>query len=67
MANHNRIPIPHDNLKARVAMWAAVTGNRQYMLARELGISKSMLSQVLSGGKSDGKYRDRIVEHTNIS
>lgn len=67
MAKGTHIPIPNNNLKARVALWSAVTGNRQYILAQELGISRSMLSQVLSGSKADSKYRDRIVERTNIS
>lgn len=62
-----RIPVPTDNLKARVVVWSAVTGTHQYTLAHELGISKSMLSQVLSGKKPDAKYREQILERTQIA
>ena len=63
----DRIIVPANNLKARVAVWSAVTGRRQCELASELGIGKSMLSQMLNGYKSPEKHAERIIELTKIA
>lgn len=63
----HKIHIPAENLKARVVLWSAVTGTHQYRLAEELGISRSMLSQLLNGKKPDGKYRQQIIDRTHIA
>lgn len=62
-----KIIVPADNLKARVAVWSAVTGKHQCELAYELGIGKSMLSQMLNGYKSPEKHAARILELTKIA
>ena len=62
-----RIIVPANNLKARVAVWSAVTGRRQCELAQELGIGKSMLSQILNGRKAPDTHAARILELTKIA
>jgi|GEM_PF-6752033 len=67
MAKIQESMIPESDLKVRIAVWSAVTGGKKKQLAKTLGISKSFLSQIISGHRPGKEYVDRITEITKIA
>lgn len=49
-------------IKLAVATWKIVTGKPQYQLAKQLGISPSQLSHIITGRRPGTKYIQRISE-----
>lgn len=59
-----RPPNPNNEIKLAIAQWKIYTGQPQYELARQLGISPSMLSQIASGYRPGTQYVEGIARMT---